>query len=467
MLQVFHEAHVADLETDTPGAGIAGVVVVEPPAQVAVTHEGGEVAHGSDGGHTLGAVLHVAVVTGGIPAEHAGHAPIHLVFHQSLGQPAFTLQLGAAHIGGVPTLDDVGTAITFHVAVVDVEFDVQRIPQGDGHRQTGPEHGAVEIAAGVVVVKEAVRGNVKPGKIRVHGHPGVTIVVHTTVDGIPSIAAGHAVHDPRGGLHAVELQIEHEGEQIHVVQIVGMIVLASTMPAINVRVVIVVIERTGPQGGQGNVFVEGVGGGHAGHVGIHHRGAAGLVGQGHALKTHAELQVGVGHKPIQVGALDLDDVVAVSAQSAALIITTPVLVADFKIQRTGQGFGSHGIQLHADTLNGGEVVAVVGLPIILLGGQVGVGGGKAEQPLALGLEINGAGAGGGTEQHARGQSESHKLLHDLPSLTFGFCDYGLAAYPCGSPILRSLQMTNEKPLSRPKVPTLASRCTRPLSAPRV
>ena len=46
-----------------------------------------------------------------------------------------------------------------------------------------------------------------------------------------------------------------------------------------------------------------------------------------------------------------------------------------------------------------------------------VTGGEAHQPLAFGLEINGAGTGGGAQQHTRSKSEGHQLFHDknLPS----------------------------------------------------
>ena len=37
---------------------------------------------------------------------------------------------------------------------------------------------------------------------------------------------------------------------------------------------------------------------------------------------------------------------------------------------------------------------------------------KRHDPLALGLEVDSVGAGGGAQHHGGGQSESHKLLHD-------------------------------------------------------
>ena len=99
-------------------------------------------------------------------------------------------------------------------------------------------------------------------------------------------------------------------------------------------------------------------------------------------------------------------------------------ITDFEEHGTGQGFGSHGVQLQADTLGSTEdVIGISGL--VVVAGLVGLGvahqgtvtGGEAHQPLAFGLEINSAGAGSGAQQHARSKSEGHQLFHDknLPS----------------------------------------------------
>ena len=185
---------------------------------------------------------------------------------------------------------------------------------------------------------------------------------------------------------------------------------------------IIVVERAHPEGGQAHIVVELVAGDHGGGVTVHDGGTAGHVGHGHGLQAHAELEVGIGHHPVDVGALQFHEL-AVSTQGAAVVVVAPHLVADFEEHGTGQGFGSHGVQLQAQTLSSREnIVGVVGFSggftsLTGVAHQGAVTGGEAHQPLAFGLEINSAGAGSGTQQHTRSKSEGHQLFHDknLPS----------------------------------------------------
>ena len=186
----------------------------------------------------------------------------------------------------------------------------------------------------------------------------------------------------------------------------------------------VVVGRTRPQSGEAHVFVELIGSGDSRGVGIHNGGAAGHAGQGHTLNAHTELQIGIRHSPVNIGALDLDDVGAVSAQSAALIGLAPVLGADFKEDRAGQGFGSHGVQLQVHALHGPEFVFGVlldGIAVTRLVNRVGFAAGKTHQPLAFGLEINGAGARGRAQQHARRQQKRTNTFHVFSFLSFEPC----------------------------------------------
>ena len=313
-----------DAQTDTPGTGVAHVAVIQAvgsgPAVVAVAHEGHEIATGGDAGHTLGTVLHVAVVTGSIPAEDAGGTPIHLVFHQGLDQPAFTLGVAHAEVGIRAITFGLIAAHGFHVTVVDVQLDIQRIPQGQGDGQTGPEHGTVSLAGSGLI------------KIELITAVGVTGIGSGGGQGI-GVGTSHAVHGPGGHLHAVEGQGHHQGEQVHVVMVVH---------AIRARRVVVVV-RTGPHGGQGHVFVELVAGGDGSHVVIQDGGTTGHVRQLDALDTHAELEVGVGHHPVDVGVLHFHDLL-VSTKGATIAVLAPVGVTDFEEHGTGQGFGSHGVR---------------------------------------------------------------------------------------------------------------------------
>ena len=229
-------------------------------------------------------------------------------------------------------------------------------------------------------------------------------------------AGAHSgVHDPGGHLHAVKGQGQQHGEHVHVVHVV----LAPLAVAVAIRITVVIIVGTSPESGQAHVFVELVVQGDGGHVIVKDLGGiGGEGGQSEALDTHADLEVGLGHHPVDVGALQFHDR-AVSAQSAAVIVLTPKLVTDFKEHGAGQGFGSHGVQLQADALHGFKFIFLVTVAL-----ETGISGGLAvtkvavhavveiHDPLALGLEVDSVGAGGGAQHHSGSQSESHKLLHD-------------------------------------------------------
>ena len=220
------------------------------------------------------------------------------------------------------------------------------------------------------------------------------------------------IHDPGGHLHAVEGQGQQHSEHVHVVHVVLVVVLAIPTAA----VATVVIVGASPESGQAHVFVELVVQGDGGHVIVEDLGSIGGEGrQSQALDTHADLQVGLGHHPVDVGALQFHHAVVVSTQGATGLVLAPHLVADFEEHGTGQGFGSHGVQLQANALAGFEfvfvleagVLASLALTKVTVHAVV-----ERHDPLALGLEVDSVGAGSSTQHHSGSQSESHKLLHD-------------------------------------------------------
>ena len=414
MLQVFQEAHVLQAGTDAPGTHHGGTQdAFTGDVGVAVEGEVGEVvvAVGAHHRHALGTVAGVVVITGGVPAVQAGSTPIQLVFQQQAGQPAFAVHL----------LVSIGSG-----TVVHIPGDAEGIPVGHFAGHASPEG----IAVGVIVI-----GTHKTG----HQALGSTSPSGTIALGAITIHAGThgSVHDPGGHLHAVEGQGQQHGEHVHVVHVV--VPLATSIGAL---VTVVVVVRTGPESGQAHVFVELVVQADGGHVIVEDLGSiGGEGGQSQALDTHADLQVGLGHHPVDVGALQFHHAVVVSTQGAAGVILAPDLVADFEEHGTGQGFRSHGVQLQADTLAGFEFVFVL---------EARVGGSLAltkvtvhavverHDPLALGLEVDSVGAGSGTQHHSGSQSESHKLLHDIPSfITSASFDPALCGifFPCGTPSL--------------------------------
>ena len=267
--------------------------------------------------------------------------------------------------------------------------------------------------------------------------PGVAIVVG--IQAVQSVLAHHAVHDPGRDFKTVEGQRQAQGEEVDVVQVI-------CFPAIVIGIQparVVIVDRAHPEGGEPHVLVELVVGHHGGHIAVHDGGAAGHVGQGHGLEAHTELQVGLGHHPVDVGVLQLDNAVAVRAQRAAFVSLAPGLVADLKENCAGQGFGSHRVDLQTDALCGGELVVAVSLLfagafVIHFADQRVVAGAEAHQPFALGLEINGLGAPRCAQEQAGGQQDHHALFLE-PSQCFLFLAhasllraYGLCRPPSGA-----------------------------------
>ena len=402
MLQIFQEAHVLQASTDAPGAHHGGAQdTFTGDVGVAVEGEVGEVvvAVGAHNRHALGTVAGIVVITGGVPAVQTGSTPIQLVFQQQAGQPAFAVHLLVV-IGG-------GT-------VVHIPSDAEGIPQGHFAGHASPEGIAVvgPLVAAAETGDHAGTG-ATPGITE--GRHGPLTIYHLTV----KHAGTHGgVHGPRGHLHAVEGQGQQHGKHVHIVHVIVELTISITEVAILV-VTGVVIVGASPESGQANVFVELVVQADGGHVIVHDLGGiGGEAGQSDALDTHADLQVGLGHHPVDVGALQFHKL-AVSAQGAAVVVVAPHLVTDFEEHGAGQGFGSHGVQLQANTLGSFEFVFVVAVTAV-----TGVGGSLAvtevavhavveiHDPLALGLEVDSVGAGSHAHHHSGSQSESHKLLHD-------------------------------------------------------
>ena len=393
MLQVFQEAHVLQAGADAPGTHHGGPQsLFTGDVGVAVESEVGEVvvAVSIHSGHALGTVAGVAVITGGVPAVQTGSTPIQLVFQQQAGQPAFAVHLLVFVRGGT---------------VVHIPSDAEGIPVGHFAGHASPEG----IAIGIIPV-----GALEAG---LHAGAGTTPSIAGVLSKVVEHTGAHgSVHDPRSHLHAVEGQRQQHGEHVHVVHVV--VPLGGT----SVRALIagIVVVGASPESGQANVFVELIVQADGGHVIVHDLGGiGGEAGQSDALDTHADLQVGLGHHPVDVGTLQLHDL-AVSAQSAAGLAVAPHLVTDFEEHGTGQGFGSHGVQLQANALAGFEFVFIAGGAILITGVTVGLALGEVavhavverHDPLALGLEVDSVGAGSSTQHHSGSQSESHKLLHD-------------------------------------------------------
>jgi len=243
------------------------------------------------------------------------------------------------------------------------------------------------------------------------GRLGVS-VAKIVVAGTERVGADGTVHGPGGHLHAVKRHGHQQGEQVHVVHVV---VVGTTVVG---GVGVVVVVRTRPQGGQAHVLVELVGGGHGSHVVIQDAvGVGGKAGQRHALDAHADLQVGLGHDPVDISVLHFHNL-AVGTEGAALVRSAPHLVADFKEHGAGQGFGSHGVHLQAHALGGFKLVLAV---FAVASGGIAAGEGavlaviKAHDPLTFGLEIDGAGARGSAKHQTGRQQKSSDLFHGYPS----------------------------------------------------
>ena len=418
MLEVVHKAHVPDLQTQAPGTRIAQRAEVvkggssTPGIRAAVAQHGGEVAVGGNGRHALGTVFGVAVVARTIPAEDAGHAPVHLVFHQSLGQPA--LALGAAAFSGhghavIAALPCVVTAHALHITVVEVHFDVQRIPGGDGERQAGPEHGTIGLAG----VAEAARIIIE-ARIGRQGVIGIAVgKAFRIVCEFCGILTLHAEHGPGGDFKTVQRHRDHQAKKVHVVKVVALVI------AVIGDAHVIVVEGAHPERGQANSLIELVGGHHARHRSIHNCGTAGLVGQNDLMQAHAHLEIGLGHHPVNIGLTDPDLIGTVRPESPTGFCVAPFLIADLELDRTGQGFRGHRIQLQADTLTRAERIIVVDFrfssQIPCMADEVVVAHAEAHQPLPLGLEVDGRRARGRAQQHARCQQQCQNLFHLPPS----------------------------------------------------
>ena len=353
MLEVFHKAHVLHAGADAPGAGHAvAQLAFTGNVGIAVKGEVGEavviVVH-AQAGHALGTVGRVAVVAGTVPAVQTGNAPIHLVFEEQGGQPALTVQ---------------AAVVILHGTVVEIPGNAEGIPHGHFAGQAGPPGGAVGIQLLVIKTAVLVTGSTHwehpgggiliggTGHIEIVATVGVIILVVLLLRKGIRTDGGH--HAPGGHFHAVKGQGQQQSENIHIVHVVGFIalVVAILIPAFEI-----IVKGASPQSGEAHVFVELVAGDHTGHVVIEHVAAGGHAGQGHALNAHAHLQVGLGHHPVDIGVLQLHHVVTVRAQrTTVLAVFAPGLGADFKEDRAGQGFRSHGIQLQAHALLGFEFV---------------------------------------------------------------------------------------------------------------
>ena len=97
---------------------------------------------------------------------------------------------------------------------------------------------------------------------------------------------------------------------------------------------------------------------------------------------------------------------------------TPALVTDFEIQRAGQAFGSHGIQLDAEALFHFELVfAAVIARLAVAAGEIAVLAViRADDPLTFGLEVDGVGRAQSPDQHGGRHSKRHDFFHDFPPL---------------------------------------------------
>lgn len=135
MRQILNESEIAQLQAHAPGAGIGhgpvAAVVKGTPCEIAVADERSEVARARDRWQAFRAVLHIAIVARGVPAKDAGHAPFELVLHQGLGEPPLALGASAHDVVLVAALDDVKTSHLLHKAVIEVDFDVQRVEHGN------------------------------------------------------------------------------------------------------------------------------------------------------------------------------------------------------------------------------------------------------------------------------------------------------------------------------------------------
>ncbi len=236
---------------------------------IAVKGEVGEVVGvaGAEGGHALGTVGRVAVVTGAVPAVQTGGSPIQLVFKEQRSQPAGAVQAAVV----VPR----------HGAVVEIPREAEGIKGGHFTGQAGPPGVAVgaELARAIgvaAVLVQSAHHREQTGLGIAARAPGARAEVVILAEGV---GADGGVHAPGGHFHAVKGQGNQQGKGVHVVHVGVMLIAVAGGP------VGVVVEGAGPQGGQTHVFIELVAGGDAGHVIVEHGAAGGEAGQSHALET--------------------------------------------------------------------------------------------------------------------------------------------------------------------------------------
>ena len=101
-----------------------------------------------------------------------------------------------------------------------------------------------------------------------------------------------------------------------------------------------------------------------------------------------------------------------------MIVLAPALVAKFKVQRAGKAFRGHGIQLDTEALLGFEFVfAAVIAGLAVAAGELAVLAiVRADDPLALGLEVDGVGRAQSPDQHGGRHSKRQNFFHDFPPL---------------------------------------------------
>ena len=239
----------------------------------------------------------------------------------------------------------------------------------------------------------------------------VDLVADVVVVLAERVGADGRKHAPGGQLEAVKGQGHHQAGHVHVVHEILLI-------AVGIAHVVVIV-GAGPEGRHGSVFIEDVTGGDGGHVGLEDGGAAhGHVGQTDALDTHAQLEVRIGHAPVDEGTLELHDVLVRAQGHAALRIVglAPDGLADFKVDLTGKVFVSHGVDDQTDTGAGLELVfarVIAGMPAI---GEVAVLTIlETCQPYPLGLEVYSVACLGGSRHHGCCQQQTPDLFHNPSS----------------------------------------------------
>ena len=402
MLEVFHEADVRHLEPQAPGTGIGHLLVLQAAAVMdVVAHDGREHAVGAQAGQTLGTVLDVAVVTAAVPAEDAGPAPVRLVFHKGLGQPALPLCAAAYRVHAA--FQGIVAAHAFHIAVVELELDVPGIEGRDGHGQTGPEQAAVHLV-GIEVRKAAGPGGGYAEGIGPHAGHGVAVV--PDLGAVEGVLAADAVQHPGGHLETFKTHGQGQAPDVHVVEIVGIALGA-----------VVVVEGAQPEGRKPHGFRELPGGHDPGHIQVARDGrVACLGGQGQVLQAHADLQAGVGHLPVHEGHADLDGRGAVGPQGAAAGLLAPLDMADLEMHAAGQALRGDSIHLEADAGTAVHDIIAVGLVPADGFDEVPLRQAHAHLPDTFGLEVDGLGIGG-SQRHGGGDKENGKLLHPSSPLS--------------------------------------------------